>query len=71
MLFLAATPAFMPISAQAKPAAVVKSTAAARAELGREAVALLSESGADPDSETREAVAKSWGPSATAPPCRS
>lgn len=61
MLFLAASPAFLPASAQAKPPAVVKSTAAVRAELGRESVALLSESSSDPDSETREAVAKAWG----------
>ncbi|MBI5246182.1 MAG: HEAT repeat domain-containing protein [Elusimicrobia bacterium] len=61
MLLLAAAPAFLPLSASAKPAVVVKSTAAARAELGREAVALLSESGADPDSEVRAAVANAWG----------
>ncbi len=61
MLFLAASTALIPGPAWAAKPAVVKSTAAVRAELGREAVALLSESGSDPDSETREAVAKAWG----------
>lgn len=61
MLLLAAGPAFLAISAQAARAPVVKSTAAARAELGREAVALLSTSGADPDPEVRAVVAVSWG----------
>jgi HEAT repeat protein len=62
MLLLAAGPAFLPISAQAaKTASVVKSTAAARAELGREAVALLSSSGGDRDPEVRASVAATWG----------
>ncbi|MCM2305358.1 MAG: HEAT repeat domain-containing protein, partial [Elusimicrobia bacterium] len=61
MLLLAAGPAFLAISAQAAKPAVVKSTAAARAELGREAVAMLSSSGADPDPEVRAVVAASWG----------
>ncbi|MDP3541547.1 MAG: HEAT repeat domain-containing protein [Elusimicrobiota bacterium] len=61
MLLLAAGPAFLAISAQAARTPVVKSTAAARAELGREAVALLSSSGADPDPEVRAVVAVSWG----------
>jgi HEAT repeat protein len=61
MLLLAATPAFTPISAQAAKPAVVKSTAAVRAELGREAVALLSSSGGDPDPEVRASVAATWG----------
>ncbi len=61
MLLLAASPAFIPLSAQAAKPAVVKSTAAARAELGREAVALLSQSGSDPDPEVRASVAVTWG----------
>jgi HEAT repeat protein len=61
MLLFAASPAFIPLSAQAAKPAVAKSTAAARAELGREAVAVLSSSGADPDSEVRAAVATAWG----------
>lgn len=61
MLLLAAGPAFLAISAQAARAPVVKSTAAARAELGRAAVAMLSSSGADPDPEVRAVVAASWG----------
>ncbi len=61
MLLLAASQAFTPISAQAAKTAVVKSTAAARAELGREAVALLSSSGSDPDAEVRATVAATWG----------
>ncbi len=62
MLLLAASPAFLPLSAQAaKTAVVAKSTAAVRAELGREAVAALSSSGADPDPEVRATVAATWG----------
>ncbi|MBI2385370.1 MAG: HEAT repeat domain-containing protein [Elusimicrobia bacterium] len=61
MLLLAAGPAFLAISAQAAKPAVSKSTAAARAELGREAVAMLSSSGADPDPEVRAVVAAAWG----------
>lgn len=61
MLLLAASPALLAVSASAAKPAVVKSTAAARAELGREAVALLSESGLDPDSEVRASVAATWG----------
>ena len=61
MLLLAAAPAFIPITASAKPAVVVKSTAAVRAELGREAVALLSGAGSDPDPEVRASVATTWG----------
>jgi HEAT repeat protein len=61
MLLLAASSALLPLSAQAAKPAVVKSTAAARAELGREAVALLSSSGADPDPEVRASVAATWG----------
>jgi len=62
MLLLAAGPALLPISAQAaKTAVVAKSTAAVRAELGREAVAVLSSSGADPDPEVRASVAATWG----------
>lgn len=61
MLLLAAGPAFLAIPAQAAKTAVVKSTAAARAELGREAVAMLSSSGTDPDPEVRAVVAASWG----------
>ena len=61
MLLLAAGPAFLPMSASAAKHAVVKSTAAVRAELGREAVALLSSSGADPDPEVRASVAATWG----------
>ncbi len=61
MLLLAASSALLPMSAQAAKPAVVKSTAAARAELGREAVAMLSSSGADPDPEVRASVATTWG----------
>lgn len=61
MLLLAAAPAFIPITASAKPAVVVKSTAAVRAELGREAVALLTGAGSDPDPEVRASVAATWG----------
>ncbi len=62
MLLLAASPALLPISASAaKTAVVAKSTVTIRAELGREAVALLSESGSDPDPEVRASVATTWG----------
>lgn len=49
------------VSASAAKTAVVKSTAAARAELGREAVAVLSSSAADSDPEVRASVAATWG----------
>lgn len=62
MLLLAASTVLLPVSAQAaRTASVAKSTAAARAELGREAVAMLSSAGADPDPEVRAAVAVAWG----------
>jgi len=61
MLLLAASSALLPLSASAAKPAVSKSTAAVRAELGRAAVALLSESASDPDPETRTAVATAWG----------
>lgn len=61
MFLLAAAPAFAPSAQAAKGPAVVKSTAAVRAELGREAVNILSSAAQDPDPEVREAVAKAWG----------
>jgi HEAT repeat protein len=61
MLLLAASPALLAVPVQAAKPAVSKSTAAARAELGREAVAMLSSSGTDPDPEVRTVVASSWG----------
>ena len=61
MLLLAASSALLPISASAAKAVVAKSSATVRAELGREAVALLSESGNDPDPEVRASVATTWG----------
>lgn len=61
MLLLAAIQALLPLSVQAAKPAVAKSTAAARAEFGREAVKMLSSSGADPDPEVRACVAATWG----------
>lgn len=61
MLLLAASPALLSMSASAAKPAVVLSTAAARAQFGREALALLSESGLDPDPEVRASVAETWG----------
>ncbi|MBI4060406.1 MAG: HEAT repeat domain-containing protein [Elusimicrobia bacterium] len=60
MLLLAAGPALFPFFAQAaKP--VAKPAAALHAELGREALALLSEAGTDPDPEARASAAAAWG----------
>lgn len=62
MLLFAASPALFPVPASAaKTADVVKSTAVVRAELGREAVAVLSASASDPDPEVRASVAETWG----------
>mgnify|MGYP001599061516 CR=1 FL=1 len=49
------------LSTHASAAPVAKSTAATRAELGREALAVLSQSTTDADPEVRAAVAASWG----------
>ena len=62
MLLLAVGSAFFPIAASAaKIAVIAQPMAAARAELGREAVIILSSSGADPDPEVRALVAAIWG----------
>ncbi len=61
LLIAAAFPALATPASAAKTAVVAKSTAAARAELGREAVNFLSEAASDPDVEVREAVALAWG----------
>ncbi len=60
MLLVAAVTAFL-TSTFASAAPVAKSPATTRAELGREALAVLSQSTADSDPEVRAAVAASWG----------
>jgi|CXWL01.1.fsa_nt_gi HEAT repeat protein len=60
-MFLAVVVSAFIVSTHASAAAVAKSTATNRAELGREALAVLSQSTNDSDPEVRAAVAASWG----------